>query len=462
MQTPTKPLSQRSLWQSNASAGASSTNSLSKRSTWRDMSERRASRARFDSSSSTSSLNEGSAFQRTIDAILSPSRLAGLDAADVAPIPYDTYSFFSHILSVRGRNLSMVFSPLLLLLCWGVGWQLIFVYTDDNEIHDYLASLQHLVLPILTPLSFLLTFRMGRAAVRFWDARHSVGIIMGVCRANIATVSVGVISPIKANVKQVLQTKTTDDQSIDGESSTQMPGDLKPEEDGSIELLCQYARWLAVFPIAVNHHVRPQTRKGWNQEELYKKYRYEIGTLLSDCDARKVIMTTDNERGLPSLSGGTRVRDSPLVVLNRLHQLAYEIAYYQAYNNDRWSSAPIQAMFYQQITNQLKELTDAYGAMERIKNTPLPFAYAIHLRTFLLLYLFLWNMISVAEYGWVSIPFLSLLNWALLGIEAAAVECESPFEYRENHLALGKVAVLISRNIGQALKELTDETVTAL
>jgi putative membrane protein len=119
-------------------------------------------------------------------------------------------------------------------------------------------------------------------------------------------------------------------------------------------------------------------------------------------------------------------------------------------------------MFYQQITNQLKELTDAYGAMERIKNTPLPFAYAIHLRTFLLLYLFLWNMISVAEYGWVSIPFLSLLNWALLGIEAAAVECESPFEYRENHLALGKVAVLISRNIGQALKELTDETVTAL
>ena len=92
--------------------------------------------------------------------------------------------------------------------------------------------------------------------------------------------------------------------------------------------------------------------------------------------------------------------------------------------------------------------------MERIKLTPLPFAYAIHLRTFLLLYLFLWNMASVANLGWVALPFLFLLNWALLGIEAAAVECEKPFQYNPNHLTLGKVSVVIARNIGQCLREL--------
>lgn len=423
------------------------------------MSERKASLARLDSSSSTtSSQNEISAFRRTIDAILSPSRLAGLDAADVAPIPYDTYSFFSHILSLRGRNFSMLFSPLLLLLCWGAGWQLVFVYADtSNEIQNNLASLDRLVLPILTPLSFLLTFRLGRAAVRFWDARRSVGIIIGLCRTNMAMVSVGVISPIKHREASKILLQTSVDESIDGQAETQTRK-VEPQEEDSIELMCQYARWLAVFPVAVNHHIRPQTRKGWNQDDLYKKYRYEIGTLLSDSDAQKVIMSNDDEKGLPTLSGGTRMRDSPLVVLNRLHQLAYDIAYCQTSSNDNTSSThnANQAMLYQQITNQLKELTDAYGAMERIKNTPLPFAYAVHLRTFLLLYLFLWNMISVAEYGWVSIPFLFLLNWALLGIEAAAVECESPFEYRENHLTLGKVAVLISRNIGQAMKELAE------
>ena len=53
-----------------------------------------------------------------------------------------------------------------------------------------------------------------------------------------------------------------------------------------------------------------------------------------------------------------------------------------------------------------------------------------------------------------SLPFLFLFNWSLLGIEAAAVECESPFDYLANHLTLGKASVLIARNIGQALKEM--------
>ena len=37
------------------------------------------------------------------------------------------------------------------------------------------------------------------------------------------------------------------------------------------------------------------------------------------------------------------------------------------------------------------DLTGAWGAMERIGNTPLPFAYVAHLRTTLVLYLGLWR-----------------------------------------------------------------------
>lgn len=380
-----------------------------------------------------------------MDAILSPSRLAGLDAADVAPIEYNTYSFFSRIFSMRGRNLSMLVAPLLMLLIWGLGWLLVFAYADEsNEVQDYLASLDNLVLPILTPLSFLLTFRLGRAAVRFWDARRAVGLVIAVCRANISVVAIGAVSPLRMK-------KQTNKCNDNIESNV--------AEEDVIELICQYARWLAVFPIAVKHHVRPATRKGWNQNEMYKKKRYEIGSLLSESDAQTVILPNDDDKGKPVASGGIRVRDPPLVVLNRLHQLAYNISYNTYAGASSSSFAPAaanRAMLYQQISNQLNELVNEYGAMERIKNTPLPFAYAIHLRTFLLIYLFLWNMISVAEYGWISIPFLFLLNWALLGVEAAAVECESPFEYRENHLTLGKASVLISRNIGQALRELVE------
>lgn len=430
------------------------------------MSERRASLARLDSDSSTSSANKSNTYQGTLDAILSPSRLAGLDAADVAPIVYNTYSFFSRIWSLRGRNLSMLVAPLGMLLLWGVGWQMLFVYAFENDNkQEYLASLDRLVSPILTPLSFLLTFRLGRAAVRFWDARSSAGKVIAVCRFNISTVSVGIISPLRArrnnNLNSEQNSESNELQTYSNESQIQSPCCVNQDEKYAVDLLCEYARWLAVFPIALKHHIRPPIRKGWDQNDSYKKQRYEIGTLLTENDAQMVILPNNDENGKPTVSSGTRVRDPPLVVLNRLHQLAYDIAYC-TFNEDSTEFTPTsesRAMLYQQTTNDLNELMNAYGAMERIKNTPLPFAYAIHLRTFLLLYLFLWNMISVAEYGWISIPFLFLLNWALLGVEAAAVECESPFGYSENHLTLGKVAVLISRNIGQALVELGLENI---
>ena len=429
------------------------------------MSARNASLGRLDSYSSTSSDNEGhdvdSTIKRSLDAIMNPSRLAGLDAADVDPISYNTYSFFSRLWSIRGRNFSMLIAPLLMLLLWGLGWQIIFVYISDGSgVQEFLASIDRLVVPILTPLSFLLTFRLGRAAVRFWDARRAVGQMIGICRANISIVSVGAISPMRARNMIELYKKSHQTNDSDHNADEQVANGFSAssqDDEYAIDLLCQYARFLAVFPIAVKHHVRPVARKGWNQDDQYKKRRFEIGTLLSDEDAQKVIMPNDDGNGMPTASAGRRMRDPPLVVLNRLHQLAYDIAYCTYLCNDSVDTKPAattRAVLYQQVTNQLNGLMDAYGAMERIKNTPLPFAYAIHLRTFLLLYLFLWNMISIAEYGWISIPFLTLLNWALLGIEAAAVECESPFEYRENHLTLGKVSILISRNIDQALREI--------
>eukprot|EP00571_Detonula_confervacea_P015979 CAMPEP_0172306774 /NCGR_PEP_ID=MMETSP1058-20130122/7776_1 /TAXON_ID=83371 /ORGANISM="Detonula confervacea, Strain CCMP 353" /LENGTH=455 /DNA_ID=CAMNT_0013018761 /DNA_START=464 /DNA_END=1831 /DNA_ORIENTATION=+ len=450
-------------------AMASSTKELSKRKTWTNMSHRRASLSRLDSLSSIPSQGEdedGSIFEKTLQALLNPSRLAALDAADVAPVPYNTYFFFSHFFHFRGRNLRMILAPLLSLFLWGLGWQLLFVYglkDDVNDVQEYLASLDYLITPLLTPLSFMLTYRLGRAAIRYWDARQAVGKMVEICRSNIATVSVWFNSPIRLRKrhrqKQQPQSHVTDngkDQAKQSESAENCRHDAEDAE--ALELLCEYARWLAVFPIAVKHFLRPETRPGWEKEDRYKKRRYEIGPLLSDEDARNVIMEYDDEDGKPTSNSvsGTRVRDPPLVVLNRLHELAYDIAHYAFTDNGPASFLPTsqgRAIFYQQTGDQINILFGAYGAMERIKGTPLPFVYVIHLRTFLMIYLFLWNMSSVATYGWTGLPFLFLLNWALLGIEAAAVECERPFDYNPNHLTLGKVCVVVARNIGQALKE---------
>jgi len=406
-------------------------------------------------------------FQTTLQAILSPSRLAALDAVDVAPIPYNSYSFFSYIMSIHGRNFPMLISPLLALFLFGLGWQILFVYglDDASDVQEFLASLDDLITPLLTPLSFLLTFRLGRAAVRFWDARRAAGKMVEICRTNIATVSVGFISPIRLRKrhkrKQQPQSHIADNEQDKAQQDKRENDGENEDHTEDLELLCEYARWLAVFPIAVKHFLRPATRKGWKMDVRYKKRRYEIGPLLTEEDAQNVIMEYDDENGKPTSDciTGIRARDPPLVVLNRLHELAYDVAHF-TYTNDSSLFSPTpqgRAIFYQQIRDQLDILYGAYGAMERINGTPLPFVYVIHLRTFLLLYLFLWNMVSVATYGWASLPFLFLLNWALLGIEAAAVECEKPFSYKPNHLLLGKMSVVIARNIAQALKELVND-----
>ena len=143
-------------------------------------------------------------------------------------------------------------------------------------------------------------------------------------------------------------------------------------------------------------------------------------------------------------------------VLNRLHELSYDIAHhdYDLDNKESFNPTPQQrAVFFQQLNNQIDILCKSFGTMERIKNTPLPFVYVILLRTNLLLYLFLSNMTSIASTGWAALPALFAYNLLMLGIEAATVECEKPFDWNANHLTLGKFCVVVARNIAQALKE---------
>eukprot|EP01052_Picozoa_sp_SAG31_P071713 SAG31_NODE_30644_length_378_cov_0.741935_2_plen_60_part_01 len=59
----------------------------------------------------------------------------------------------------------------------------------------------------------------------------------------------------------------------------------------------------------------------------------------------------------------------------------------------------------------------------------------------------------MAEWGLAVVPALAAMSWALLGIEAAAVECERPFSAKANHLPLGRFCVTTARNVAQTLRE---------
>ncbi|MEI6441563.1 MAG: bestrophin family ion channel [Nostocales cyanobacterium ELA583] len=95
----------------------------------------------------------------------------------------------------------------------------------------------------------------------------------------------------------------------------------------------------------------------------------------------------------------------------------------------------------------LNILVDNLGACERILKTPMPLAYAIHLKQLLLLYCFFLPFQIVANLHWWTGLISALVSFTLLGIEAIGLEIENPFGYDENDLPLDAICINMKRNI---------------
>jgi hypothetical protein len=98
-----------------------------------------------------------------IEAVLQQSRLDALAACDANVMSYDPDSFLM-IFRCRGRQMPFVIKPLLVLVGWGIAWALIFARFE--QVRQVMLPLEDLITPLLTPVSFLLVFRLGRAAVQ--------------------------------------------------------------------------------------------------------------------------------------------------------------------------------------------------------------------------------------------------------------------------------------------------------
>jgi ion channel-forming bestrophin family protein len=100
-----------------------------------------------------------------------------------------------------------------------------------------------------------------------------------------------------------------------------------------------------------------------------------------------------------------------------------------------------------ELQNVLNNLVDMLGACERILRTPMPLAYAIHLKQLLLIYCLLLPFQVVDELKWWTAPAVALVSFTLFGIEAIGVEIENPFGTDPNDLPLDNICNTISLNI---------------
>jgi ion channel-forming bestrophin family protein len=114
----------------------------------------------------------------------------------------------------------------------------------------------------------------------------------------------------------------------------------------------------------------------------------------------------------------------------------------------------LQISLYQmnELQALLNNLVDMLGACERILRTPMPLAYAIHLKQLLFLYCLLLPFQVVEELRWWTAPAIALVSFTLFGIEAIGVEIENPFGSDPNDLPLDLICDTVERNVEDLIR----------
>lgn len=103
------------------------------------------------------------------------------------------------------------------------------------------------------------------------------------------------------------------------------------------------------------------------------------------------------------------------------------------------------------LHRDIQTLVDVSGACERIKNTPIPFAYSLFIKKFIFIYVVTMPIAFVAAFGYYAIPIVVFVVYILSSLELIAVEIEDIFGEDDNDLSADELCQTISKNTGSLL-----------
>ncbi|KAJ3222180.1 hypothetical protein HK099_002579 [Clydaea vesicula] len=115
---------------------------------------------------------------------------------------------------------------------------------------------------------------------------------------------------------------------------------------------------------------------------------------------------------------------------------------YNAKSEDR-----IDVCHQAQVLGLCSGLVEILTNFERVRNTPIPLAYEIHLRHILFLYLLSLPFQIAASQAWFTIPIVILASFTMLGIESIGGEIENPFGYDLNDLNSDEFCAVIRKEV---------------
>ena len=113
----------------------------------------------------------------------------------------------------------------------------------------------------------------------------------------------------------------------------------------------------------------------------------------------------------------------------------------------------ISDILYQTLDRSITSLGTMQAACERIRNTPVPFAYTLLLHRTAYLFCFLLPLGFVDAMGYATPVAAALVAYAFFGLDALSDELEEPFGLLPNDLPITALADVIEINLREAMGE---------
>ncbi|MCA9189525.1 MAG: bestrophin family ion channel [Pirellulaceae bacterium] len=301
-------------------------------------------------------------------------------------IEYDPHNWRSHLLDIRG---SMV-REIVWRMSFFIGWSLLVVAIVERFQLGVMLDLSVHSLVGLA-IGLLLVFRTNSSYDRFWEGRKLWGGIVNTSR----------------NLARAITVHLPD--------QPQLQRELLP--------------WVIAFPYAAMHALRkpPFAEFAYNNADECERPGSQTPNL-------GVLSGAVEEDELRQLCASQHL---PLAVCCHITTTLKAAR----------DQGQISDYIFVSIDQYVGQFIDLIGGCERIHKTPMPYAYMVHARRALILYLLTLPLALCSKLHWWSAIATACVAFVFLGIEEIGVEIEDPFGQDDNDLPLEKICKTIENNI---------------
>ncbi|KAI9291384.1 UPF0187-domain-containing protein [Neoconidiobolus thromboides FSU 785] len=323
--------------------------------------------------------------------------------------PFKTTAFH-----YKGSVLIYVLPKAIFFTIWSVSIWAIEVYGNlSSTVIKTIAFNNALIVLLGLVISLLLVFRTNTAYDRYWEGRRLWSDMTMIIRSTARTIWV--------QVEQV--------DSFDKDMKLQV-----------IHLLVAYA-------YACKHNIRGEFGEHASDLENFLSHLTEGNGMPMSPESTRSNSTNSVTKLIKKTFDK---KDNDFLPILITHKITLVIDYW--FKNEK--IAPAVATI---LLNNLNVMVTSYAGFERILDTPIPMAYAIHLSQcvwlFCLLLPFQLLFLFSGVYKFFAILFTLVSAFTIFGIINIGEEIENPFGYDANDLPLNEYCEILNLEINQMIKK---------